>query len=183
MSWRSSALGLRSSAPRRSRSDMAPSVSAELVEELVRRLADTLEPSRLHDGQSRIGDVPEVRRDLVARDVVFHLRATNARPPFGVPELEIQDVGDLRREVLDVDVPVAVVGGAEEQLRVVVQEDEAHVVNGADPVHELIANAAVQNLQKAAQPLGSAWCEWDDHRELRDLPLPATDPAGGFGPR
>src|SRR5882724_13156862 len=100
MSWRSSALRLRRSAPRRSRNDIVPFALAQLVEELVRRLADTFEPSGLHDGQGRIGDVPEVRRDLVARDVVFHLRATNARPPFGVPELEVQDVGDLRREIL-----------------------------------------------------------------------------------
>src|SRR6266849_663189 len=183
MSWRSTLMELRRSSPTRSSDDMASSrFSADLVEEFFRRLADTLEPSGLHHCQIRIGDVPEVRRDLVFRDVIFHLRTTNARPSFGIAELEVQDVGDLRREVLDVDVPVAIVGGAEEQLRVVVQKHEAHVVDGADLVHEFIANAAVQNLQKTTQSLGSAWCERDDHRQLRDLALTAADPAGAFNP-
>src|SRR5206468_1931814 len=101
------------------------------------------------------------------------LRAANSRPTFGIAELEIQDVGDLRREVLDVGVPVAIVGGTEEQPCIVVDKHEAHVVDGANLVHALIANAAMKNLQKTAEPLGSAWCERGDHRQLRDGTLTA----------
>jgi hypothetical protein len=82
------------------------------MREFFRRLAYTLEPSGLDHRQFRIGDVPEDRRDLVACDEVFDLRATNPWPTFDIAELQVEDVGDLRREVLDVDVPVAVVGGA-----------------------------------------------------------------------
>src|SRR5258706_8949457 len=154
-------------------------LSADLVEEFSRRVADSLEPSGLHHGQVRIGDVPEVRRDLVARDEVFDLRATNPGPPFDIAELEVEDVGDLRREVFDVGIPVEIVGSAEQELRVVIQNHEAHVVNSANHIHHFIANAAVKNLQKSAQPPGSAWCERSDHRQLRHLALPAADPTGG----
>src|SRR5712671_1201299 len=118
-----------------------PPASADLVEELFRCRADSPEPSCLHNGQSRIGDIPEVRRDLMPRDVVLHLRTAHARPTLRIAELEVQDVRDLRGKVLDVDVPVAIVGSAEEQLRVVVEKHEPHVVDGADPVYQLIANA------------------------------------------
>ena len=57
-----------------------------------------------------IGDVPEVRRDLVVHNEVVYLRATNPRIAFRIAELEVQDVGDLRREVFGIGVPVACVG-------------------------------------------------------------------------
>jgi hypothetical protein len=119
----------------------------------------------------------------MARDEVFDLRATNPGPTLDIAELEVEDVGDLRREVFDVGIPVEIVGSAEKKLRVVVQNHEAHVVDGANHIHHFFANAAVKNLQKSAQPLGSAWYERSDHRQLRHLALPATDPAGGFNRR
>src|SRR6266404_2371867 len=157
-------------------------LSADLVEEFFHRIADALKPSGLYHGQIRIGDVPEVRCNLVARNVIFYLRATNSRPTLGIAKLEVKDVGNLRREVLDVDVPVAIVGSAEEQLRVVVQKHEPHVVDSANHVYEFIPDAAVQSFEETAQPLGSAWCERDDHRQLRDLALTPADPAGAFNP-
>src|SRR6266849_9711763 len=155
---------------------------ADLVEEFVRGTADALEPSRLDHGQIRIRDVPEVRRDLMLHDVVLHLRATHSGPTFGVAKLQVEDVGNLRCEVLDIGVPVAVVGGAKQQFRIVVQKNEAHVVDGAKLIHERIADAAVQSSKKTAQPVGSSWRHWNDHCQLRNLALTAPDPAGGFWP-
>ena len=71
--------------------------STHLVEEFVERLADLLEPSCLHHSQIRIGDVPEVGRDLVLHDEVFDLRAANPGPTFDFAELKVQDVGDFGR--------------------------------------------------------------------------------------
>ena len=51
--------------------------SADLVEEFVHCLADSLQPSGLHHGQIRIGDVPDVRRNLVSfamKSLTFGLR-------------------------------------------------------------------------------------------------------------
>jgi len=39
-------------------------------------------------------------------------------------------------------------------------------VDSANHVDEFIADAAVQSFQESAQPLGSAWCERDDHCQL-----------------
>ena len=47
-------------------------------------------------------------------------------------------------------------------------------------LRELYADAS--EIGKTAQPLGSAWCERDDHSQLRDLALTAADPAGAFNP-
>ena len=69
---------------------------------------------------------------------------------------------------------------AEEQLRVVVQEDEAHVVDGADLVHPLIAEVAVQKLQERTHPLRRSWLDGEERRQLRDFPLTGADPASAF---
>ena len=81
----------------------------------------------------------------VLDDPVLHLRAVNPRPAFASRENDVHFVGNLRREVVDIGVPLAIVGGGEEQLRVVVQEDEAHVVKGANLLPS--AEVAVQQPQ------------------------------------
>ena len=96
-------------------------------------LPTRFEPRRgLRHRQIRMGDVPAFCRDLVLDDPVLHLRAANPWPAFERREDDVHVIGNLRREVVDIGVPLAVVGGREEKLRVVVQEDEAHVVDGAN---------------------------------------------------
>ncbi len=88
--------------------------------------------------------------------------------------------GNLRREVVDVGVQVAVIGRREEQLRVVVHEHEAHVVDRADRVRR--PEVPFQQLQEAAKPLRSPFHERKEHGELRDLALTGADAAGGLRP-
>ncbi|HST11192.1 MAG TPA: hypothetical protein VLL05_12520, partial [Terriglobales bacterium] len=64
--------------------------------------------------------------DLVFDDPVFHLRAVNPRPAFESREEDVHIVGNLRREVVDIGVPVTVEGSGEEKLRVI-EKHEAHV--------------------------------------------------------
>src|SRR6186997_723507 len=92
---------------------------ADLVQELVHSLTDSLEPIGLCHRHIRVGDVPAFCRDLVAGKVVFRLRAANPRPAFECTIHEIQVVGNLRREVVDIRIPLSVEGRAEEQLRIV----------------------------------------------------------------
>src|SRR6186713_3166941 len=140
MSSSSMVTGLRGSSPRRStscmafssrtrgkpgRRDSAGTVPAgvllgDLVQELVRGRTDALEPGDLRHRQIRVGDVPAFGVDLVAGEVVLRLRAADPRPAFEGAVQDVEVVGDLRREVVDVGVPLAVEGGAEQQLRVVV---------------------------------------------------------------
>ena len=79
---------------------------------------------------------------LTSQSFTFGL--VNARPALEVAEEDVHRRGNLRHEVVDVGVPLAVVRGGEEQLRVVVQEDEAHVVKRAD--HVGAAEVAVQRV-------------------------------------
>src|SRR5215471_12254386 len=65
-----------------------------------------------------MGDVPAFCRDLVLGDPVFHLWAANPRPAFTRGEEDVHLLGYLRREVIDIGIPLAVVGSREEQLRV-----------------------------------------------------------------
>ena len=90
------------------------------------------------------------------------------------------DVGNLRHEVVDVGVPLAIVGGGEEQPRVVVQEHEAHVVERADRVGAL--EVAFQQLQQAAKSFRSTFRERKDPGELRDLALTRADRDRRFAP-
>src|SRR5262245_5080764 len=151
-----------------------------LVEKLLSGLADALYAVDVPHRQIRMGDVPAFCRDLMLGDPVFHLRAVNPRPAFPARKEDVHFVGNLRHEVLDVDVPVAVIGGGEEQLGVVVQKHETHVVDGADPVR--VVKVAVPQLQQGAQSGGPAWCERGDHGQLRDLALTAAGPASAFHP-
>lgn len=54
---------------------------ADLVQELVNRLGDTLGPRGLRHCHIRMTDIPAFRGDLVLNDPVFDLRAANPRQP------------------------------------------------------------------------------------------------------
>ena len=58
----------------------AVALVADLVQELVHRLADALQPPGLRHRQIRVGDVPAFGRDLVLGEVVLRLRAADPRP-------------------------------------------------------------------------------------------------------
>src|SRR5262249_52164559 len=102
--------------------------------------------------------------DLELCDPVFHRRAVNSRPPHAITEKQIQFVRDLRREVVDVGVPLAVEGGGEEQLRVVVQKYEAHIVDSANPVR--VVEVSFPQPQQTAESLRSAFRERGDDSQL-----------------
>src|SRR6516165_10570970 len=151
---------------------------SNLVEEFLSGLADALHAVDVPYRQIRMGHVPAFCCDLVLGDPVFHLRAANPRPAFTWGEEDVHLVGYLRREVIDIGIPLAVVGSREEQLRVVVQEHETHVVDGANPVR--VIEVAVPQLQQRAQPRGPARCERGDQSQFRDLALTASGPTGAF---
>src|SRR5262245_56875193 len=102
--------------------------STNLVAKLVYRLGDALVPQDLRHRQVRIGDVPAFRRDLVLDEVILRSWAANSRPavPRGIDDVQV--IGNLRYEVVDIGVPVAVKGRGEEQPGVVIEEHEAHGV-------------------------------------------------------
>src|SRR4029078_10260860 len=89
-------------------------LASDLVQEFVHRMTDALEASGLRDGQIRTPNIPAFRRDLLACEVVFHLWAVNPRISLAIAEQQINGVGNLRREVFDIGVPLAVVSGGEE---------------------------------------------------------------------
>jgi hypothetical protein len=101
-----------------------------------------------------------------------------SRVPLGIAEQHIQRIGNLRREVVDIGVPLVVVGGGEEQLGVVVQKHEPHIVDGPNPVRTL--EVAFQQLQQATKPLRSAVRERKDQGELRDPAPTSADPTGAL---
>src|SRR5262249_42003417 len=72
--------------------------------------------------------------------------------------------------------------GGEKQLRVVIQKDEAHVMERANEVPSAL-EVAVQQLQERAQPASAARREWDDDGQLRDLTQTAADAACAFNRR
>src|SRR5262245_3179667 len=150
----------------------------EVVEKLLDGLAYAIEPSRLRRGQVRTVDVPGLGRRLVAGDPILHRRAMNSWITLAIAQPQIHGIRNLRREVVDVRVKVAVVGRREEQLRVVVHGHEAHVVDCAYRVRRL--EVPFHQLQQAAKPLRSAFRERNEQGELRDLVLPGTDTTGGL---
>src|SRR4051794_18323757 len=93
----------------------AAGLLADLVQELVHGPTDALEPPGLRDRHLRVGHVPGIRGDLVAGEVVLRLRTADPRPALKTAVQDVQVIGNLRREVVDVGVPLAVEGGAEEQ--------------------------------------------------------------------
>src|SRR5262249_30509690 len=145
---RASFLGSGSIADRNPRPNDEPPRLSNLVEEFLSGFADALYVVDVPYRQIRMGDVPSFCRDLVLDNPVFHLWAANPRPAFARGEDDVHLVGDLRCEVIDIRVKVAVVGSREEQLRVVVQEPETHVVDGAHQVR--VVEAAIPQLQQRA---------------------------------
>src|SRR5262245_13371096 len=146
-----------------------------LVEEFLGGLADALDVVDVPYRQIRMGDVPAFCRDLVLSDPVFHRGVAKPRKLLEFGEQQIQLVGNLRCELVEIAVPrIAVVGGGEEQLRVIVQEHKTHIVDGG---YLLRAEVGFQGLQQAAKSLRSAWHELEDQGELRDLTLTKADPA------
>jgi hypothetical protein len=105
-------------------------------------------------------------------------RVTHSWVTLEIAQPQIHRVRNLRREVRDVGVEVAVIGRREEQLRVVVDEHEAHVVDRADRVRR--PEVPFQQLQEATKPLRSAFHERKEHGELRNLALTGADTAGGL---
>src|SRR5262245_39885352 len=75
---------------------------SNFVEEFVNRLADALEPENLGHRQIWIGDIPAFRRDLVLGEVILRSWTANARPavPCGVDDIQV--VGNLSHEVVDI---------------------------------------------------------------------------------
>src|SRR6185312_3208229 len=111
---------------------------------------DLFEPSGLRRGQIRTVDVPGLGRDLVASDPVRRRgRVTHSWVTLKIAQPQIHRVRNLRREVRDVGVEVAVIGRREEQLRVVVHEYEAHVVDRAYRVRR--PEVPFQQLQEATK--------------------------------
>src|SRR4030095_851910 len=151
---------------------------SNLVEKFFNRLVDALLSCGLDHRQIRVRDVPALCGDLVLSDPVLHRGVAKPRKLLEFGEQQIQLVGNLRCELVEIAVPrMAVVGGGEEQLRVIVQEHKTHIVDGG---YLLRAEVGFQRLQQAAKSLRSAWHELEDQGELRDLTLTKADPAGAL---
>src|SRR6185436_4208344 len=142
---------------------------SNLVEEFFSRLADALQPSNVPHRQIRMGDVPVFCRDLVLSDPVFHRRVAKPRKLLEFGEQHIQLVGNLRCKLVEIGVPrIAIVGGGEEQFRVIVQEHKTLIVDGG---YLLRAEVGSHHLQQGAKSLRSARHELKDQGQLRDLTL------------
>ena len=118
--------------------------------------------------------------------------------PSNAENDDVQFVGNLRREVVDVGVPVAVEGRGEEHPRVVVEEHEAHVVEGADllPSAEGCRPATAVTRAAAGRRRARTGRSWSAQRPSRDgrrsgrrfpssmpaPPAPATSALGARSP-
>src|SRR5215510_540573 len=154
---------------------------SNLVEEFFNRLTRALHACGLRHRQIRMGDKPAFCGDLVRDDPILDLRAANPGPAFQRREDHVHFIRNLRCEVVDIGIPLAVVGRREQKLRVVVEEDEALVMERADLFCG--AEVAVQESQQRAQPLGAAGRERGDEGQLGDLALANSDPASAFALR
>src|SRR5262249_12041975 len=152
--------------------------SANLIEKFIDGLAEAFQPARLRDGQVRIGDVPRISRDLILDEPVLDHGAADAGPPVTIAEQYVHRVRDLRHEVVDVAIPSAVIGRAEEELRVIVQQHEAHVVQCAYDVSAL--EIAFQQIQQAANTLTATGHERNDRGQLRYAALARADAASAL---
>src|SRR5438046_2762800 len=153
---------------------------ADLVEELVSCLADAFHSLDVPYRQIRLGEVPAFGGALVFVHPVPDTRAVNARPAVAAGKEDVHFIGDLRHDVVDVDVPVAVIGSGEEQLFVLDQKHETQVVDSPHPVS--VVKDAVPQLQQGAQPGGPSWRERGDHGQLRDRALTDAGPTSAFHP-
>lgn len=68
--------------------------------------------------------------------------------------MNLDGARDLGREIVDIGVPVAVIGGGKDDTRIVVEKDEAHVVQGRDPLCTI--EISVRQVEETAQAIGSA---------------------------
>src|SRR5882724_372030 len=105
---------------------------SNLVQKFVSCLADALQSLDLSQAEIRLGDEPTFCRDLVLNEVIFRPWVANPRPAFPSRVHEVEIVWNQRDEVVDINIPIAVERSGEEQSRIVVDEHEAHVVEGAD---------------------------------------------------
>src|SRR5215471_19586369 len=103
------------SLPNRSTSAMA-GLAADFVQEVVQRLADALQPSRFFHRKIGVGDVPAFCADLIPGEIVLRLRSAYSWPTLPCRIDDVQVVGNLCREVVDVRIPIAIVRGGEEHL-------------------------------------------------------------------
>src|SRR5262249_27287575 len=117
--------------------------------------ADLLEPMGFCHRQIRATDVPGVGRELVTDEKVLNVWVANSWPSLDVTKEQIHGRRNLRYEIIDVGVPFAVVGSGEQQLRVVVEEYEAHIVERANDIRTF--EITFRQFQQAANPLGSAF--------------------------
>src|SRR5262245_52001533 len=147
----------------------------DLVEELVERRTDFLEPFQVPDGEVGLSNIPGAGRDLVLCDVILHGGATDARPPFAVAEHHVELIGNMRGEVVDIRVPLAVICRREQDPRVVVEEHVAHIMHAADPVGGLDVEPRVQHRLES---LCSSRRNWEDDGEFGDLAAAQSGTAG-----
>ena len=88
----------------------------------------------------------------------------NSRPALHHGKERVHRIRNLRRERGDVALPIAIVCAREQQLGVIFQDDESHVVDGS---HEIRSRESSFYLgKKRAQLLGAARLERNDHCEF-----------------
>src|SRR5499427_9724540 len=103
-----------------------------------------------------MGDVPAFCRDLVLSDPVFHRGVAKPRKLLEFGEQQIQLVGNLRCKLVEIAIPrIAVVGGGEEQLRVIVQEHKPHIVDGGYLLGAELASSACSRARSRIAPPGT----------------------------
>src|SRR5262245_27950752 len=146
-----------------------------LVEEFFGRRTDFLEPSNVADGEVGPGDIPGVGRELVLCDVVFHGGATDPRPAFTVAEHHVELIGNVRGEVVDIRVPLAVICRGEQDPRVVVEEYVAHIMHGADLIWGLDVDPGVQHRPES---FCCSLRNWEDDGQFGDLTPAQSGTAG-----
>src|SRR5262249_1860325 len=157
--------------------DEPPRLS-NLVEKFLSGLADALHAVDVPYRQIRVGDVPAFCRDLVLSDPVLHRGVAKPWKLLEFGEQQIQLIGNLRCKLVEIAIPrMAVVGGGEEQLCVIVQKHKTHIVDGG---YLLRAEVGLHRLHQGATSLRSAWHGLEDQGELRDLTLTKADPAGAL---
>src|SRR5262249_12635091 len=122
---------------------------------------------------------PAVGRHLVRRDEIRSLLRVGgkARPSLDFLEDEVQHLGNELGEVRYVGIPVPVVGGAEQQPGVVVEDHITHVVDGA---HTLGRPVAPWVGELGAQPFSTARLQLQDRGHFADLALAPAYTAGAF---
>nr|GEU28585.1 hypothetical protein [Tanacetum cinerariifolium] len=154
-------------------------IGGHLVEECRERPVHALEAARIDHRHLRVGHEPAGRVDLVAGNKVLDGRAVDAGPAFDIGKQQVHQFRNLGGKVVDVAVPVAVVGGGKQDAGVVVEEHEAHIVQGG---HALGAvHIAVGQIENAAQALGAARFQRRDRRQLRHIAGLLAHAAGGIG--